>query len=41
MEAKKTPKKGNGIFVRYVTRNGKRIYPKNAKVLHFFPKRKK
>ncbi len=36
------PEKGMiEIFCRYITRNGKRIYPKNAKLFHFFVKEKK
>jgi hypothetical protein len=37
--------KGQGglveVFCRYITRNGKRIYPKNAKFFHFWLKAKK
>lgn len=29
------------VFARYITRNGKRIYPKNAKYFHFWVKPKK
>jgi len=29
------------VFCRYITKNGKRIYPKNAKFFHFFVKEKK
>jgi hypothetical protein len=29
------------IYCRYIVINGKRIYPKNAKVFHFFVKAKK
>jgi len=30
------------VFCRYITlKNGKRIYPKNAKVFHFFVKKQK
>ena len=29
------------VYTRYITRNGKRIYPKNAKFFHFWVKRKK
>jgi len=30
------------IFCRYITlKNGKKIYPKNAKVFHFFVKQQK
>lgn len=29
------------IFCRYIVKNGKRIYPKNAKFFHFFVKAKK
>ena len=28
------------VFCRYVVRNGKRIYPKNARFFHFFVKDK-
>ena len=35
--AKKNPPPGyREVFCRYITRNGKRIYPKNAKVFHFY-----
>jgi hypothetical protein len=27
------------VFCRYITKNGKRIYPKNAKFFHFFVKK--
>ena len=27
------------VFCRYIVRNGKRIYPKNARLFHFFVKR--
>lgn len=38
---KKQPKVGyREVFCRYITRNGKRIYPKNAKVFHFYIKLK-
>jgi len=26
------------VFCRYITKNGKRIYPKNARFFHFFVK---
>jgi len=29
------------VFCRYIVRNGKRIYPKNAKYFHFWVKPKK
>ncbi len=29
---------GREVFARYITRNGKRIYPKRAKVFHFYVK---
>ena len=29
------------IFCRYIVKNGKRIYPKNAKFFHFFVRPKK
>lgn len=29
------------VFCRYITRNGKRIYPKSAKFFHFWVKTKK
>lgn len=29
------------VFCRYIVRNGKRIYPKRAKVFHFFVRMKK
>lgn len=32
---------GVEIFCRYITRNGKRIYPKRAKFFHFWVKDKK
>lgn len=39
--AKKTPKPGfREVFTPYIVRNGKVIYPKNAKVFHFFVKSK-
>jgi len=39
MKAK--PKAGyREVFCRYVVRNGKKIYPKNGKVFHFFVKEK-
>jgi hypothetical protein len=28
------------VFARYITRNGKRIYPKKGKYFHFFVKKK-
>jgi hypothetical protein len=28
------------VFCRYIVRNGKRIYPKNARFFHFFVKDK-
>lgn len=28
------------VFARYITRNGKTIYPKNSKYFHFWVKRK-
>ena len=28
------------VFARYITRNGKHIYPKNAQYFHFYVKRK-
>lgn len=28
------------IFARYIVRNGKTIYPKNAKFFHFWVKKK-
>jgi len=28
------------VFCRYITRKGKRIYPKNARFFHFWVKRK-
>lgn len=32
-----SPKEGTvEVFVRYITKNGKRIYPKNGKCFHFF-----
>jgi hypothetical protein len=35
----KTAKPGyREVFCRYIKRNGKIIYPKNAKVFHFFVK---
>jgi len=35
----KQPKAGYGeIFCRYVIRNGKIIYPRKAKVFHFYVK---
>jgi hypothetical protein len=35
---KKTPAGCREIFCRYIIRNGKVIYPKNAKVFHFYVK---
>ena len=32
----KSSKKTREIFCRYITRNGKRIYPKKAKFFHFY-----
>lgn len=37
---KDTPKDMVEVFARYITRNGKRIYPKNAQYFHFYVKRK-
>jgi hypothetical protein len=40
----KNTKDHNGlveVFCRYITRNGKRIYPKNAKFFHFWVKPKR
>lgn len=28
------------VFARYITKNGKRIYPKRAKYFHFYVKKK-
>lgn len=28
------------VYARYITRNGKRIYPKNSKYFHFWVKKK-
>lgn len=41
IEPKKTEDGMIEIFCRYIMRNGKRIYPKNAKFFHFFVKAKK
>lgn len=27
---------GTEVFARYITRNGRRIYPKKAKFFHFY-----
>jgi hypothetical protein len=36
---KATPRPGyREVFCRYIIRNGKIIYPKNAKVFHFYVK---
>jgi len=36
---KKAPRPGyREVFCRYITRNGKIIYPKNASVFHFYVK---
>lgn len=35
---KECPEGYKEVFCRYVTRNGKRIYPKNARFFHFFIK---
>jgi Zn/Cd-binding protein ZinT len=35
---KKSPEGYREVFCRYITKNGKRIYPKKAKVFHFFVK---
>lgn len=32
------PKGYREVYCRYITKNGKRIYPKNAKVFRFFVK---
>ena len=37
---KKTSADYREVFCRYIVRNGKIIYPKNAKVFHFFVKKK-
>jgi hypothetical protein len=34
----KVPQGYKEVFCRYITRNGKRIYPKNGKLFHFFVK---
>ncbi len=34
----KCPEGYREVFCRYITKNGKRIYPKKAKVFHFFVK---
>lgn len=28
------------VFCRYITKNGKKIYPKNAKLFHFWVEKK-
>ena len=39
MNIKKAPRPGyREVFCRYITRNGKIIYPKNASVFHFYVK---
>ena len=35
---KKKPEGYREIFCRYIIRNGKKIYPKKAKVFHFYVK---
>jgi len=35
---KECPEGYREVFCRYITRNGKRIYPKNARFFHFFIK---
>ena len=35
---KECPKGYKEVFCRYITRNGKIIFPKNGKVFHFFVK---
>jgi hypothetical protein len=35
---KECPKGYKEVFCRYVMRNGKRIYPNNARFFHFFVK---
>ncbi len=34
----KVPEGYREVFCRYITKNGKRIYPKNGKVFRFFVK---
>lgn len=34
------PAEYDEVFARYITKKGKRIYPKNAKYFHFFVKKK-
>jgi hypothetical protein len=34
----KAPEGYREVFCRYITKNGKRIYPKNARFFHFFVK---
>ena len=35
---KECPEGYKEVFCRYITRKGKRIYPKNAQFFHFFVK---
>jgi len=35
---KECPEGYREVFCRYIIKNGKRIYPKNAKFFHFFVK---
>jgi hypothetical protein len=35
---KECPEGYKEVFCRYITRKGKRIYPKNARFFHFFVK---
>ena len=37
---RKPPAGYREVFCRYIIRNGKKIYPKKAKVFHFFVKMK-
>lgn len=39
MSSNNSPKSNDGkteVFCRYITKNGKRIYPKRGKFFHFF-----
>jgi hypothetical protein len=36
---KQCPEGYKVVYSRYITRNGKRIYPKNGKVFRFFVKK--
>jgi hypothetical protein len=38
---KAKPSEGQVVYCRYITRNGRRIYPKNARFFRFIVKKKK